>query len=212
MKGLTGHEAAKRLERRGGQFSVFRYGQGSTYAYDCRERQAGAAVVMGHAWAREPTDRSFRIVLDTDEARAELARAMEAVRDRANAGLPVDASERFVLTHREQLDTDAGYAQIGCALALLSTVVGLIVGTVAAWLLTDRVEGGVLIIGPIIGFVGGLLVEAPLSALAVRVPPLRDRIELLSVAWSSIVPGVVTAIAIVALTALGGGGNGANDF
>jgi len=212
MNGLTGQEAAERLDRRGGQIWVFRYGHGSTYVYDCQERQGGACIVVGHAWMGEPTKHDPRLTLDTADARASLASSMEATRDRANAGVPADAAERYVLAHRDLLDTDAGYAQIGCVIALVSTVVGLIVGAILAWLLTERVEVGVLIISPIVGFLVALFAEGPLASLAVGIPALRDRIELLSVIWSVVVPGVLTAVAIVALTLYSGSGNPLSDF
>jgi hypothetical protein len=212
MNGLTGQEATERLDRRGGQVWVFRYGQGSSYVYDCLERQNGACVVVGHAFLREPTEHDLRLVLDTAESRASLASAMEAKRDHANIDVPRDAAERYVLAHRDLLDTDGGYAQVGCFIGLVSTAVGLIVGAILAWLLTEQVVGGVLIISPIIGLLVGLLAEAPLGSLAVRVPALRDRIELLSVLWSAIVPGVLTAIAIVALTLLGSEGSPLSNF
>jgi hypothetical protein len=212
MNGLTGQEAAERLDRRGGQVWVFRYGHGSTYVYDCQERQDGACVVVGHPWMGKPTKHDPRLILDTAEARATLASLMEEMRDLSNAAVPAEAAERYVLAHRDLLDTDAGYAQIGCFIALVSTAVGLVVGAILAWLLTERVEGGVLIISPIVGFLVALFAEAPLASLAVRIPALRDRIELLSVVWSVIVPGVLTAVLIVALTALGDSGNPLTDF
>ena len=113
---LSGSQAVARLERRGGQVWVFRYGYGSAAKYTCAGREDGATVITGPIPTHnEPGCQHRRWVLTTDLERDSLAHDMEAARTRLSAS----AGDGYELLHRDVLDTDAGYAQVGCVLALL---------------------------------------------------------------------------------------------
>jgi hypothetical protein len=200
VSSLTSAEAVARLERRGGQVWVFRRGEGAQAEFDCIDREGGHAVVVGKSRPNAPERYGpRRFVLGSDEDRTRLARDMELALDRANAGLE-RVEYRYELVHRDILDADAGYGQVGCVVAVVSIVVGLIVGGIAAWAVTGGVEGSPLVIASIVGFVVGFLGIEPVSSVAVNHPALRDRITDLAIAWFIIVPGVVTALTVIAMT------------
>lgn len=190
---LDGSQAVARLERRGGQVWVFRMGYGSVAAYMYAGRKDGATVVLGP----EPNHR--RWVLRTDLDRKSLAHDMEAATTLASAS--ADAS--YTLVHRDELDADAGYGQVGCVLVLGSLVVGLIVGLMAAWIATGEVTLAPPIVGVVIGFVVGFYGDEPLASAAVLVPYLRDRVVNLAYLWCLVVPAVTTAITIVVASLIG---------
>jgi uncharacterized membrane protein YeaQ/YmgE (transglycosylase-associated protein family) len=196
MKGLTGAQAVERLERRGGQVAVFRRGTGTWFVFDCVGRDQGRAVVAPHSPNSAPGGGR---ILASDSDRAALAREMDEERDRANAGWGTDASG-YVLVHRDILATDAGYAQVGCFLALFSVVVGLILGLIIGWIATSEVKGDALLVGPVVGFVVGFFGTEVVARIAVYIPPLRDRLETVAYAWTAIVPGVLTAATIIVMT------------
>jgi hypothetical protein len=201
MRGLSGEEAVARLERRGGQVWVFRQGYGSAYSFLSTRADGVLAVAVrreGGAVGRRPKDREVR----TDADRTALARDMEAVRDAANAPLAEGVAHRYVLTHRDQLQADGGYAQVGCVLAIGSVLVGLIVGEIAVWLTTETLAGWPAVWAVVVGFVIGFFGIEPIAAVLVLFPPLRDRIEVIAYSWMGIVPGVVTAIATPILTTI----------
>ena len=201
MDGLTGEEAVARLEQRGGQVWVFRRGYGSVYTFHFARADGAVAVSVRQeagAVGQRPKDR----VLRADADRTALARDMEAVRDAANASLADGVADRYVLVHRDQLQADGGYAQVGCVLAVGSILVGVIVGEIAVWLTAGRLVGWPAVGAAVVGFVAGFIAVDPLGALLVRVPPLRDRIETIAYAWMTIVPGIVTAIATPILTTI----------
>ena len=138
---LTAQEAAAVLERRGGQVDVRTRVRASgsfsptdkTATYRCRGRKDGATVIEG------PGEK--RWLLRTDADRASLAADMARVKDSLDAhsagpGLVV------VLNHRDELQSDGGYGQVGCLLALVSTAVGLAVGLATAWFMTGGISGG----------------------------------------------------------------------
>ena len=199
MSSLTPTEAVARLQRRGGQVWVFRRGYGAQAEFDCIDREGGHAVVVGKSRPNAPERYGpRRFVLGSDEDRARLARDMELARDRANAGLE-RVESRYELEHRDILDVDAGYGQVGCVVAVASIVVGLVVGGVAGWAATGGVEGSALVIGSIVGFVVGFLGIAPVASVAVNHPALRDRITDVAIAWFIVVPGLVTALTVIAM-------------
>jgi hypothetical protein len=84
--------------------------------------------------------------------------------------------------------------------AVLSIVVGLVVGGVGGWIATSGVNGSALVIGSIVGFVVGFLGIEPVSSIAVNYPTLRDRITDLAIGWFIVVPGVVAAVAVMVAT------------
>jgi hypothetical protein len=199
VSSLTPTEAVARLERRGGQVWVFRRGYGAQAEFDCIDREGGHAVVVGKSRPNAPERYGpRRFVLASDADRTRLAQDMEIARDRANADLE-RVEYRYELVHRDILDSDAGYAQVGCFVAVLSIAVGLVVGGIAGWVATGGVEGPALVIGSIVGFVVGFLGIGPVSSVAVNHPALRDRITDLAIAWFIVVPGVVTALTVITM-------------
>ena len=199
MKGLTGAQAVERLERRGGQVAVFRRGHGIKRVFDVVGRDEGRAVVAGRSPDSAPPSANSGRVIASDSDRAALARELENARDEANARLEGE-QWRYVLVHRDILQTDAGYAQVGCFLALFSVVLGLIVGPIIGWLVTGQINGSALLVGPVVGFIVGFFGTEVVAAIAVYIPPLRDRLETVAYAWMAVVPGVLTAATIVVMT------------
>jgi hypothetical protein len=200
VRGLTGSGAVARLERRGGQVWVFRKGYGSQAEFDCIAREDGHAVVVGNSKPGAPERYGpHRFVLQSEADRARLAHEMDRVLDVANTGLE-RVEYRYELVHRDILDGDAGYAQVGCFVAVLSIVVGLVIGGVGGWIATGGVNGSALVIGSIVGFVVGFLGIEPVSSIAVNYPTLRDRITDLAIGWHIVVPGVVAAVAVIVAT------------
>jgi hypothetical protein len=200
VRSLTASEAVARLDRRGGQIWVFRRGYGAQAEFDCIDREGGHAVVVGKSRPNAPERYGpRRFVLGSDEDRARLVRDMELARDRANAGLE-RVEYRYELVHSDILDADAGYGQVGCVVAVASVVVGLIVGGIVGWAAAGGVNGTALVIASIVGFVVGFLGIEPVSSVAVNHPALRDRITDLAIVWFIVVPGVVTAVTVIAMT------------
>ena len=106
----------------------------------------------------------------------------------------------YELVHRDILDSDAGYAQVGCFVVVLSIAVGLVVGLVGGLAVSGGVNGTALVIASIVGLVVGFLGVEPVSSIAVNHPRLRDHITDLAIGWSIVVPGVVTALTVIVLT------------
>ena len=200
MSGLAGSQAVERLERRGGQVSVFRRGYGAQVQFDAIEREDGHAVVVGKSMPGAPHQYGpRRFVVRTQADRDNLAGEMDRLIEDANANLE-RVEYRYELRHRDILDTDAGYAQVGCFVAVLSMVVGLVVGAVGGWIASGGVNGDALVIGAIVGFVIGFFGDEPMSWIAVKHPRLRDHITDLALGWSIVVPAVVTAVTVIVLT------------
>jgi hypothetical protein len=200
MSGLTGSQAVARLERRGGQVWVFRRGYGSQVQFDCIDREDGDAVVVGKSTPGASHKYGpRRFLLHTQEDRQTLAGEMDRLQEVANADLE-RVEYRYELVHRDILDSDAGYAQVGCFVAVLSIVVGLVVGLLGGLAVSGGFNGTALVIASIVGFVVGFLGVEPVSSIAVNHPRLRDHITDLAIAWSIVVPGVVTALTVIVLT------------
>jgi hypothetical protein len=202
VNGLTGAQAVARLERRGGEVSVFRRGYGSQVVFTCVGRDQGHAIVaITDVTESRRVVRDRRLVIRSDTDRAALEHEMETARDEANAHLErVEYS--YILVHRDILDTDAGYGQIGCVLILASVAVGLVAGLVGGWLATGSVAVSSALIGPIAGLAVGFYGLQPVASIAVNSPALRDRIVNLAYGFSLVVPAIVTAVTIVAMTVL----------
>ncbi len=196
---LTAQRAAQRLERRGGQVLVqarvretgalFPKDRPATYRYVGRE--TGAAVISGPAEARW--------VLLTDADRASLAGHMAELTDdlNARAGTP---GLVYVLDHRDELESDGGYGQIGCVLALVSTAIGLVLGIAAAWLLTSHLNIGSTVVGSIAGFLVAMYTADAVGSVLTGIPALRDRVVDLVNIYMSVVPGLITFLFIVVAT------------
>jgi hypothetical protein len=135
----------------------------------------------------------------SDSDRAALAREMEGARDAANAALEGEPW-RYVLVHRDILASDAGYAQVGCFLALFSVIAGLILGPIIAWIVIGEIKGDALLVGPVIGFIIGFFGIDVVARIAVYIPPIRDRLETIAYAWMAVVPAVLTAATIIVWT------------
>jgi hypothetical protein len=198
---LDGARAVARLERRGGEVWVFRRGHGSKGTFRCTGREEdGAAIVVGSGSAGATSvDGEGRWVLRTDLDRRSLAGAMEATRDRLNAS----AGGEYALVHRDLIQSDAGFGQVGCLMAVASVIVGLVIGLVVVSVLGGAptlVGSGA---GVIIGFLVGLYTADSVASVAVLVPALRDRIVNFAYAWMLIVPGVVTVLTMVVASRLG---------
>ncbi len=199
MKGLTGAKAVERLQRRGGEVWVFRSDYGSQVKFRCIEREYGNAVVVGKSEpASEIPYRTRRFVLADEASRAALATEIERVRDLANASLE-RVESRYELTHRDVVDSDAGYGQVGCVLMVPSILGGVIIGLLWGWFATRYASLTDAIIGSIIGSVVALVSLGPVSGIAHNVPRLRDRIDAVYFGWLLVVPGIATAVAIVVL-------------
>ncbi len=209
MARLSGPEAVERLERRGGQVLVFRMQYGLIAEYSCVGREDGFAVIesVEHSGTPDRSDpprpvRKGRVILRSDADRSGLASDMERVLDASNATLNPGVEHDFRLRHRDTLDTDGGYAQVGCFLAFFSVVVGTIAGLILTWIAIGSIEAGATVYSMIAGFVFGFFVLDPVTKLAVNVRFIRDRITNMAYAWTAIVPAVVTAVAMPILTSL----------
>jgi hypothetical protein len=198
---LTAHEAAERLERRGGRLLVearvreggARFPTEDVATYQYLGREAEATVITGPA--------GRRWLLRTDADRASLADDMARVRDKLNAR-PGRPGLVYVFSHRDELQSDGGYGQIGCFLSLISTAVGLTVGVVVASLVTDGPNVGYAIVGPIAGFLAAMFTADALGSLLTGIPALRDRVAKLIDFYMAIVPGLITFLVIVIGSAL----------
>ena len=62
-----------------------------------------------------------------------------------------------------------------------------------------------------VGFIVGFFGTEVVAAIAVYIPPLRDRLETVAYAWTAVVPGVLTAATIVVMT-IWSGTAGAGPF
>jgi hypothetical protein len=202
VNGLTGAQAVARLERRGGEVWVFRRGYGSQVVFTCVGRDQGHAIVaITDVTESRRVVRDRRLIIHSDADRATLEHEMETARDEANARLErVEYS--YILVHRDILDTDAGYGQIGCVLVLASVAVGIVVGLVAGWVATGRVAVSAAVIGPIVGLAAGFYGFGPVASIAVNSPALRDRIVNLAYAFSIVVSAIATAVTIIVMTVL----------
>ena len=87
----------------------------------------------------------------------------------------------------------------GCFVAVLSVLVGLLVGLAGAWIATGGISGDAAIVGAIVGFVIGFMGVDPVLSIAVERPAFRDRITDLAIAWWVVVPAVVTAATIIGI-------------
>jgi len=138
-------------------------------------------------------------MLRTDADHAALARDLERIRDAANVGLD-RVEHRFVIEQRDELQTDAGYGQIGCFLIIVSIIAGELVGLFGGWLATGRLVGGGWFVGPIVGLVIGFYTTDWIGGVFAGIPALRDTQTDLAMLWSAIVPGVATAAVVVVMT------------
>ena len=199
MAGLTGSSAVERLERRGGEVWVFRTGYGAEVKFECIDREEGHAVVVGRS-TPQAAERygPRRIVLATQRDRDRLARDMDHALASANAGLE-RVEHRYQLEHRDAFDTDAGYAQVGCVVALLSAVVGVGLGLLGGWLTTGALALPGAIVGSIVGFVVGFMGVGPVLSIAIDRPAFRDRITDIAMIWFIVVPAVLTAVVTIAV-------------
>jgi len=84
--------------------------------YRCLGREQGATVITG------PSGR--RWLLRTDADRRSLADDMAKVKDDLNAHARGPGLV-YVFDHRDELQTDGGYGQVGCLLSLISTAAGV---------------------------------------------------------------------------------------
>jgi hypothetical protein len=193
---LTAREAAERLERRGGEVRVearvreggARFPTEDVATYRCLGREDGATVITGPA--------GRRWLLRTDADRASLADDMTKVRDdrTTHAGGP---GLVYVFGHRDELQSDGGYGQIGCFLSLMSTVAGVVLGIAVAWLVTDGVNVGYAVVGSIAGLLAATYTADAVGSALAGVPALRDRVVHLVNLYASIVPGLITFVIIV---------------
>jgi hypothetical protein len=102
----------------------------------------------------------------------------------------------YVFSHRDELQVDGGYGQVGCLLALVSTAVGLVIGLAIAWLVTGGVSGGSALVGSVVGFMVAMFTADTVGTLLTSVPALRDRVVTLVYLYTSIVPGLITFLII----------------
>ena len=193
---LTAQEAAERLERRGGHLRVearvreggARFPTEDVATYRCLGREQGATVIAGPA--------GRRWLLRTDADRTSLADHMALVKDELNSrddrpGLV------FVFAHRDELQTDGGYGQVGCVLSLVSTAAGVVLGLAVAWLVTAGFNAGYAVIGSIAGLLTSMYTADALGSVLAGIPALRDRVVNLVTLYMSIVPGLITFLIIV---------------
>ena len=193
---FTPEEAVARLERRGGVIAVqarvreggASFPTGEPPTYRCAGREDGATLITG--------PRKTRWLLRTDADRASLAANMMKVRDAQSARLGGPGLV-FVLGHRDELQADGGYAQFGCLFALVSTVVGLVIGIAVAWLVTGDVDGGYALIAPVAGFLVAMFTGDAVGSALTSAPALRDHVVDLAYLYMTVMPGLLTFLIIV---------------
>ncbi len=187
----------RRLERRGGEIWVFRLGYGPRARYRYRGREGGAAIVTG------PDDfhEEYRWVLRTDFDRASLAAAMEATVRRLAAD-ERDVATMYELRHRDLLDTDGGYGEVGCLVLVLSAIGAGVMSAVGSFVLEAGHPLGVGMIVFVFGFFGGMYGTEVVIEPALRVPRLRDAIDTVAFVWWLIGPLIVGLAGLVALIGL----------
>ena len=137
-----------------------------------------------------------RWLLRTEADRASLAADMARVKDSLDAhsagpGLVV------VLNHRDELQSDGGYGQVGVLLALVSTAVGLAVGLATAWFMTGGISGGFALVGSIAGFLVAMYTADEVGSWLTGIPALRDRVVTLVYLYAAVVPGLIAFLIIV---------------
>ena len=193
---LTARAAVARLEKRGGQVRVHaRVREGGAFfatsdmaTYRFLGPEGGGTAVVG------PDGKTWP--LQTDADRASLADDMARVRDDLNANADGPGIV-YVFGHRDELQTDGGYGQIGCFLALVSTAVGLVLGIAVAGLLTDSFNAGAVLVGSLAGFLTAMFTADPVGAVLAGIPGVRDRVVTLVDVYTSVVPGLITFLIIV---------------
>jgi len=193
---LTAHDAAQRLEGRGGQLRVearvreggARFPTEDVATYRCLGREQGATVITG------PSGR--RWLLRTDADRRSLADDMAKVKDDLNAHARGPGLV-YVFDHRDELQTDGGYGQVGCLLSLISTAAGVVLGVAVAGVMTDSFNLGYVMVGSIAGFLIAMYTADALGSVLAGIPTLRDRVVNLVALYMSIAPGLITFVIIV---------------
>ena len=193
---LTARQAVARLEQRGGQLLVHaRVREGGAFfstndiaTYRCVGRDNGSTAVVG--------PHGKRWLLRTDPDREALADDLERERDARNANA-AGPGIVYVYGHRDELQTDGGYGQIGCFLALISTAVGLVLGIAVAWLLTGGVNASAALVGSLAGFLTAMFTADAVGSVLAGIPALRDRVVTLVNVFALVVPGLITFLIIV---------------
>jgi hypothetical protein len=193
---LTARQAVARLEERGGQLQVHaRVREGGAFfstndiaTYACVGRDNGATVVVG--------PNGNRWLLGTDADRASLAADLTRVRNDRNANA-AGPGIVYVFGHRDELQTDGGYGQVGCFLAILSTAVGLVLGIAVAWLLYGSFNASAALVGSVVGLVTAMSTADWVGSVLAGVPALRDRVITLVNVFVLVVPGLITFLIIV---------------
>jgi hypothetical protein len=199
-----------RLEDRGGAVWAFRQGHGTVLTLSYAGTRDGATVIQGlirsedargardglksEGWRPTESGLEQSWVLHSDLDRSALRRDVhEAIAIlAARRGETPDA---FPLVHRNPGQTDAGYGQIGCVLAMLSAVVGEVVG-IAAILLFQ--PGRASVHGAVIAFVAAAFIVPwatgdLVPALAGRIGRFRTNAEAVGIVWLLVAPAVAAA-------------------
>jgi len=213
--GQTGEQAVDRLIERGGQVVVYRRGYGMSMLVTLVERVPDGETIEIEehdvAPGGEPArtkGRTSRRTLRSDADRATLARDLERNRDQANTGLDrVEYS--FVIEQRDELQTDAGYGQIGCFLIFGSVFLGDLLGLLGGWLATGQLVGSGWFVGPIVGLAVGFLTTDWIGGVFAGIRATRDRQTGLAMLWSAIVPGLATTVVVTVMT-IAAAGSGHN--
>jgi hypothetical protein len=148
---------------------------------------------LKRSWVLYPDLNLSALRRDVDQAIGILA---------ARRGQPPSA---YPLVYRAPGQSDAGFGQVGCLLALLSAVAGDILGT-AAILFVE--PGRASVLGPLLavitgGFIVPLATGDVVPELVGRIARLRSNAENVGYLWMLIAPGVVAAVTVWLVAFLG---------
>jgi hypothetical protein len=143
----------------------------------------------GHRWE-----------LRTDADRSALADDMAKVRDRLGQHAP-GPGVMYVFNHRDELQTDGGYGQVGCLVAVVSSVVGQVLGIVVALLAIGSVNVGAALIGVVAGVIAAMYTADIVGTVLTGVRGMRDRVVTIMYLYMAILPGLVAFLITVAASA-----------
>jgi hypothetical protein len=197
---LEVRDAIARLERRGGRLRL--HGLAPTddpatttgislASYDCVGREDGAAIVSG------PAPDGKRWVLRTDVDRTALAEDIRAQIDAVAAVQDDDAQLVVVIRHDDEIQADAGYAQVGCLLGVISTPIGWVIGVATVYLAGGSVSTLLAIAAPIVGLGAVLMSADRVGDVLTSFRPTRDRVVGLMLGLVAVLPGLLTVLLLV---------------
>jgi hypothetical protein len=208
-----------KLEERGGSVWAFRKGHGAVLKLSYSRGRQGVSIgglisdhdvggdrdeLVSQGWRPTASGLERTWVLDSDLNRSALRRDV----DRAIAVLAEGRGQMpasFPLVHRAPGQDDGGYGQVGCIFAIISALVGEVIGIVATLLLQP---GRASVLGAVVAFVVAAFILPWATgdfvpAAAGRIGRLRANAENVGYAWMLVAPALVAAATIWLIAALG---------